>query len=346
MMLTHLKQQRNCPQFDLLISGYTRQYYGKHIIDDIDVVLKLFYNEVMHITFDEQAIDQIKNELFDAKIYGKGSNATINIKGYKFGCFIECDELYIYTEKDQFPSNWNDYKLNIHYEVYCNELNKGDIGMPYDITKEDYDDEQCVTVWLMTIGNDIPTDIKSLSFKIFIDIINISYTEKESVIKHIMYETVKLSNKINYEWIINEELMQKLRKAGKMKTSQTCFFSDNFGLNQEIDAYNQYGFCLELIPGDLDKDIIDIIKIRFLHLPKGVNRVKADVIITNGSGINQQCLDADFATTFWNNLEFEFKAQKSDKFTVNIDINQVYIDNMDYPEVVASDWNKYEIHDD
>ena len=30
--------------------------------------------------------------------------------------------------------------------------------MPYDITKEDYDDKQCVEVWLMTIGNDIPTD--------------------------------------------------------------------------------------------------------------------------------------------------------------------------------------------
>ena len=70
--------------------------------------------------------------------------------------------------------------------------------------------------------------------------------EKESVPDDI-YVDVKLSSKINYEWVIDEKLLKKMRKG--IKSARFC--SDNFGLNGG-DISDQYGFCICYTPKNDD----------------------------------------------------------------------------------------------
>ena len=118
------------------------------------------------------------------------------------------------------------------------------------------------------------------------------------------------------------------------------FYSDNFGFNEEKDPCNQYGFCLEY---EAYSDVDDKIKLKFLHLPKGVKSIVADIRLSDGAGtINDEILNAYFGIAGAYDVYFIFSAQKYGIFTMTIDITNVTTSMGGLSPV---EWSNHQIYD-
>ena len=333
-MLTHLRHKGRT---DRIVSGYIREQYTRHIPVEIVKICELFYKEIFHCTFDEKSMDKIRKIKNKEKVFGIG---RINVRGYEFKGFIKHTRdgywFCIYTE-DKLPKN---YDFEIMYEVYCDELRtshtftisaKSDQIWPIH-TSDDWGE---ATDW--TLFKEA-TNIKQLSFTIYLDFMYMTYMTNQIDI----YHPVKLSKKIDYKWHIDRDLREKFKNAVKGEK----FHSDYFGCNEEKDIMKQYAFCLEL---EFEpRHFISLkryrLRLRPVSLPKGI-RIECDVKL-NGRIKREDCFYGPSGCNFVIDEDDELQNMlgELDEFSVEIEIKRVKTGLFPNNNLVANEnWNKYGI---
>ena len=145
-----------------------------------------------------------------------------------------------------------------------------------------------------------------------------------------------MSQNINYEWHIDDDLMKKFKIAKKCET----FYSDNFGFNGfNDDPLMQYGFCMTFTPIGITAFWLytTVLSFNLLCLPKNVRKIEYKYKLQCGKLIK----DGDSSSRLIPRLEKIPIPLKIPKFTVNIVIEKVW--DRDGNLVEQNKWNEYGI---
>ena len=227
-----------------MISGYIHRHYSHYIPTDVIKLCQLFFSELYLASLDMNKIKKLK--------YNESSyiEQELNIKGLKFKCFLIREHSYydagIYWLALECTNYTFDELLqcDMYYEIVIDELKKSNISN----LKFGSCFSRSNRILLISISgaqiDKIGPSLEKLSFTLYFDILYLKHKHQTKLSYEKIFEKVKLSKKIHYEWKIDDELMENFKNA----ENDESFYSDNFGFNAyNNDPLKQYGFCLTFI---------------------------------------------------------------------------------------------------
>ena len=332
---TMLSQQ----QQSLLCDGYIRNH-SLHSILEINRLIQTFWAEHIWWRVTGNQMKEFQNANIGDTICGKKFKIR-DITGYPLlfpNGFDKCSGFVQHRIELNIPSNI--ISITVHFELYCFQTRAH-----WKSTGYFCDGDENNTLSLKMGKNQIKLsqcqDAQYLDFMHYVDILSIEY--KENSDKQNYYKQIKMKQKLEYQWNINQRMLQLFKNGHKGRAEWSQSFNNNCWAlfcvpngSKNIE-YVCIGCKLLAIPHQIKqfeiKMIFNIEPNIFHH--EIIKRIKSNKIQTAGSLFNTKLTLNDIMTKCSN---------QSLSINVSIEIVGVWIEeNQNLKKIENDEMHKYGI---